>query len=436
MQPQLLSEINKKNLIERIFSRALQALSKLPGEDLYLEAKPEGTVNASRSGYACFQFSPKFFISFVRGVDTPISDSSLNRRVAFIDHTSENYCKISMKSAVLTLRALTNAETCEIKIAFAESALKITLHFKYGKYNVKLLFLCILFFANLTFQGIIRKYSLSLIECEAMQSLFDRNTCKNKVVAPCQTLLEAVHRSFQLNQEEVTLSVNDQEMMFRNFVEDEPDPDKVPKTELRLNVAEFLTFDVHMKSELTFTLKEFRALLHFVEYFHVPIVFLFSEPGKPIIFRLENCGDFSAEYVLATLSVQYSSIQITQCSKQNNSTSISENASQEKSVLKNSIEPKPQMASMKSSLAEISISNDSHFITSTRKCASLDTSASILQAADKRESVMGRTLLENGAPPMKKARNLFLNWSQDSILFEECEEQDTVLAPDSDLDDK
>ncbi|KAL1240559.1 Cell cycle checkpoint control protein RAD9A [Trichinella spiralis] len=404
----------------KVFSRALQALSKLPGEDLYLEAKPEGlflkTVNASRSGYACFQFSPKFFISFVRGVDTPISDSSLNRRVAFIDHTSENYCKISMKSAVLTLRALTNAETCEIKIAFAESALKITLHFKYG---------------------IIRKYSLSLIECEAMQSLFDRNTCKNKVVAPCQTLLEAVHRSFQLNQEEVTLSVNDQEMMFRNFVEDEPDPDKVPKTELRLNVAEFLTFDVHMKSELTFTLKEFRALLHFVEYFHVPIVFLFSEPGKPIIFRLENCGDFSAEYVLATLSVQYSSIQITQCSKQNNSTSISENASQEKSVLKNSIEPKPQMASMKSSLAEISISNDSHFITSTRKCASLDTSASILQAADKRESVMGRTLLENGAPPMKKPKgNLFLNWSQDSILFEECEEQDTVLAPDSDLDDK
>ncbi|KRX45093.1 Cell cycle checkpoint control protein RAD9A [Trichinella murrelli] len=389
----------------KVFSRALQALSKLPGEDLYLEAKPEGlflkTVNASRSGYACFQFSPKFFISFVRGVDTPISDSSLNRRVAFIDHTSENYCKISMKSAVLTLRALTNAETCEIKIAFAESALKITLHFKYG---------------------IIRKYSLSLIECEAMQSLFDRNTCKNKVVAPCQTLLEAVHRSFQLNQEEVTLSVNDQEMMFRNFVEDEPDPDKVPKTELRLNVAEFLTFDVHMKSELTFTLKEFRALLHFVEYFHVPIVFLFSEPGKPIIFRLENCGDFSAEYVLATLSVQYSSIQITQYSKPNNSTNISENASQEKSVLKNSIEPKPQMASIKSSLAEISISNDSHFITSTRKCASLDTSASILQAADKRESV--------------PKGNLFLNWSQDSILFEECEEQDTVLAPDSDLDDK
>ncbi|KRZ55218.1 Cell cycle checkpoint control protein RAD9A [Trichinella nativa] len=390
----------------KVFSRALQALSKLPGEDLYLEAKPEGTVNASRSGYACFQFSPKFFISFVRGVDTPISDSSLNRRVAFIDHTSENYCKISMKSAVLTLRALTNAETCEIKIAFAESALKITLHFKYG---------------------IIRKYSLSLIECEAMQSLFDRNTCENKVVAPCQTLLEAVHRSFQLNQEEVTLSVNDQEMMFRNFVEDEPDPDKVPKTELRLNVAEFLTFDVHIKSELTFTLKEFRALLHFVEYFHVPIVFLFSEPGKPIIFRLENCGDFSAEYVLATLSVQYSSIQITQYSKPNNSTSISENASQEKSVLKNSIEPKPQMASIKSSLAEISISNDSHFITSTRKCASLDTSASILQAADKRESVVGRTLLENGAPPMKKAN---------SILFEECEEQHTVLAPDSDLDDK
>ncbi|KRX56942.1 Cell cycle checkpoint control protein RAD9A [Trichinella sp. T9] len=385
----------------KVFSRALQALSKLPGEDLYLEAKPEGTVNASRSGYACFQFSPKFFISFVRGVDTPISDSSLNRRVGFIDHTSENYCKISMKSAVLTLRALTSAETCEIKIAFAESALKITLHFKYG---------------------IIRKYSLSLIECEAMQSLFDRNTCKNKVVAPCQTLLEAVHRSFQLNQEEVTLSVNDQEMMFRNFVEDEPDPDKVPKTELRLNVAEFLTFDVHMKSELTFTLKEFRALLHFVEYFHVPIVFLFSEPGKPIIFRLENCGDFSAEYVLATLSVQYSSIQITQYSKPNNSTSISENASQEKSVLKNSIEPKPQMASIKSSLAEISISNDSHFITSTRKCASLDTSASILQAADKRESV--------------PKGNLFLNWSQDSILFEECEEQDTVLAPDSDLDDK
>ncbi|KRY92602.1 Cell cycle checkpoint control protein RAD9A [Trichinella pseudospiralis] len=401
----------------KVFSRALQALSKLPGEDLYLEAKPEGlflkTVNASRSGYACFQFSPKFFISFIRGVDTPISDSSLNRRVAFVDHTSENYCKISMKSAVLTLRALTNAETCEIKIAFAESALKITLHFKYG---------------------IIRKYCLSLIECEAMQSLFDRNTCKNRVVAPCQTLLEAVHRSFQLNQEEVTLLVSDQEMMFRNFVEDEPEPDKVPKTELRLNVAEFLTFDVHVKSELTFTLKEFRALLHFVEYFHVPIVFLFSEPGKPIIFSLENCGDFSAEYVLATLSVQYSSIQITPGSKQNNSTSISENASQEKSVLKNSVE-KLQMASMKSSLAEISISNDSHFITSTRKCASLDNSTSILQATDKRESVMGRTLLEKGAPPKKKARNLFLNWSQDSILLEECEEQDTVLAPDSDLDD-
>ncbi|CDW54117.1 Cell cycle checkpoint control protein RAD9A [Trichuris trichiura] len=266
----------------KILYRAIQALSKLGSEDLYFEARANGlslkAVSKSGSAFAYFTFSPLFFVSFTLG---QTSNAPSTNALLASDRTSPNYCKIGMRSALLTLKSLASVDSVRIEIDTDD---------------------CYVQFACLFRQGILRTYQLPLLQCEIMQPLFDKSTCQNRLVSPCKVILDAVHRSFSTSQQEVVLAVVDREMTFSSYVEDQPDPKKVPRTELRLSAEEFLEFDVAFDTEITFALTEFRALLSFVEHCPVPITFVFGEPGDPAIFSLENIGDYSAEYVLATMT--------------------------------------------------------------------------------------------------------------------------------------
>ena len=78
----------------------------------------------------------------------------------------------------------------------------------------------------------------------------------------------------------MSLEVGQTSTALKNYVDDEPDPSKVIRTELFLEKGEFDGFAVEGDSEIVFCLKELRSLLSFTESVHLPITALFSQPGR------------------------------------------------------------------------------------------------------------------------------------------------------------
>ncbi|RXG52728.1 Cell cycle checkpoint control protein RAD9B [Armadillidium vulgare] len=149
--------------------------------------------------------------------------------------------------------------------------------------------------------GIHKTYNLSFIECETLQVVFDKNSCKYSITSQSRVLYDAFI-NFQASQEEVTLSATPQKIHIRNYVDDDPDPAKAIHTELTLEADEFDSYSIANSCEVTFCLKEVRSLLSFSEPSNLPICLHYSNPGSPIIFSVENSSSFEATFVLATLS--------------------------------------------------------------------------------------------------------------------------------------
>ena len=58
------------------------------------------------------------------------------------------------------------------------------------------------------------------------------------------------------------------------------DPSNVIHTQMRLSPQEFQSFQVGLNTEVTFCLKELRAVLHFSESANLPLSIYFESPGK------------------------------------------------------------------------------------------------------------------------------------------------------------
>lgn len=63
---------------------------------------------------------------------------------------------------------------------------------------------------------------------------------------------------------------------------------------------EFDSYTIGLDTTITFTLKEFRALLTFAEALNLPLQLHFETTGKPAVFIVHNGATFEAHFVLAT----------------------------------------------------------------------------------------------------------------------------------------
>ncbi|KAL4223119.1 Cell cycle checkpoint control protein rad9b [Mactra antiquata] len=263
----------------KVFGRAVHSLSKI-GEELYIEPLDHGlalrTVNSSRSAYACFLFAPSFFQHYDDGVGDVSSQDS--------DDTLR--CKIAMKSILTVFRSLSTmektVERCKIKLNMKDSRLVFQLYCRHG---------------------IVKTHNLAFIECETLQAVFSKDMCPNSLTACSKLLCDAV-MNFQNNQEEVTLIVNPEKIVLKNYVEDEPDPTKVMHTNLSLQPEEFDYCQIGVDTEVTFCLKELRAILGFSEVTTLPVTLKFETAGRPIVFSIDSDSTFEGNFVLATLADQ------------------------------------------------------------------------------------------------------------------------------------
>lgn len=170
-------------------------------------------------------------------------------------------------------------EEFSIELKFKEGELVFTLYCRYG---------------------IKKTYNLSFQECEALHALFNKNTsivhltCSHKLLSDCT-------QHFNPSVAEVCLRVVPEHALLTNFVEDDADMGKVLLTELKIANSEFERFDVALEREVTFCLKELRAILTFQDAVALPLDIYFDDPGNPIIMSVPGDGTFQADFVMATL---------------------------------------------------------------------------------------------------------------------------------------
>eukprot|EP00058_Branchiostoma_floridae_P026342 XP_002611833.1 hypothetical protein BRAFLDRAFT_123364 [Branchiostoma floridae] len=127
--------------------------------------------------------------------------------------------------------------------------------------------------------SITKTYNLTFQECETLQAVFSKDLCPNAITAQAKLLTEVV-QNFQLSLEEITLIVSPEKVILKNYVESEPDPSKVLHTQMSLAAEEFDYFQIGVDTELTFCLKELRAILAFAEAAGMPLSLHFETSGK------------------------------------------------------------------------------------------------------------------------------------------------------------
>lgn len=262
----------------KVFGRAIHSLSKI-GEEIYFEPLEHGlalrTVNSSRSAYGCFMFSPTFFQHYDDGSGHIRTEESEEEAIR---------CKVAMKSCLTVFKSMATiekmVERCKIKLNMKECRLVFQLYCKHG---------------------IVKTHNLAFIECETLQAVFSKDMSPNKLTAHAKLLTDAVV-NFQTNQEEITLIVSPEKISLKNYVDDEPDPNKVVHTVVHLDPDEFENCQVGVDTDITFCLKELRAILGFAEALNMPININFESGGRPVVFGINSDTAFEANLVLATLA--------------------------------------------------------------------------------------------------------------------------------------
>jgi len=247
----------------KLLGKAIHCLAKI-GDEVYLEPTRDSlalrTVNSSRSAYATYNFGSSFF-------------SSIEPNTAMGTVMEEERCKVMVRSLLLAFRSLSvlekTVDSCTLETGKEDAKLLISLYCRHS---------------------VTKQFNLSLVECEALRAVYDKEKCTNSWIIQARVMQEA-NGNFLTNQEEVTMYVCVDSFRMKNF-----------NTELSMQPGEFGQFCIVEETSITFCLKELRSLLMFAEYLQLPIHASFSQGGQPMVLTVSQGQCINCTYVLATLN--------------------------------------------------------------------------------------------------------------------------------------
>ncbi|XP_045454082.1 cell cycle checkpoint control protein RAD9A [Melitaea cinxia] len=256
----------------KVLARTIHVLARF-GDELYVESLADcillRTLNAAESAYAMVKFNKNFFSYF-------------NYNYYSGDDSEGLKCKISMKSALNTFKSPTHmdkqVENLEIKLDSETCKLIFQLKCKHG---------------------IVKTHYVSILDSKAMQAVYTKDLVPNRITSSQRIFTEALG-NFQSSDDQVTLEVSTQSLLMRNYVDASVDLYKIIRTQVNIKPSEFESYVVGSDTTITFTLKEFRALLAFAEALSLPLQLHFEVTGKPAVFIVHNGSTFEAHFVLAT----------------------------------------------------------------------------------------------------------------------------------------
>ncbi|XP_028036525.1 cell cycle checkpoint control protein RAD9A [Bombyx mandarina] len=256
----------------KVLARTVHTLARF-GDELYLESLPDcillRTLNAAESAYAMIKFNKNFFSYFNYNYYSTEDNEGLK-------------CKISMKSALNAFKSPAHidkqVESLEMKLDLESCKLIFCLKCKHG---------------------IVKTHFVSILDCKAMQAVYTKDTVPNRITSP-QRILNETLNSFQTSDDQVTLEATTKSLVIKNYIDSNMDLTKIIRTHVSLDPAEFDNYIIGEETTITFTLKEFRALLAFAEALNLPLQLHFETTGRPAVFIVHNGTTFEAHFVLAT----------------------------------------------------------------------------------------------------------------------------------------
>ncbi|XP_043274572.1 cell cycle checkpoint control protein RAD9A [Venturia canescens] len=255
----------------KILGRAIHALAKI-SEEMYVEPREESlsfrSVSPTNSAYCDFTFQDSYFTFYSFGN---------------LEEEDALKCKISMKSALTVFKSLPVIEklvkTCHIRLEPNSDQLIFIFEFK---------------------NSVVKTFFLPIIDCEQLTGPLIQDNLPNKLSAQARVLTDVL-QNFQQNLPEITLEVMHQKLLMRNYVDETSTMANSTRTQLAVTIGEFDEYKIGQEAQITFCLKEFRAILSFAEALTLPLNVYFETMGKPVYFDLKQAS-FKANLVLSTLN--------------------------------------------------------------------------------------------------------------------------------------
>ncbi|KAI8326083.1 hypothetical protein GQ54DRAFT_295012 [Martensiomyces pterosporus] len=328
----------------KAFYRALQCLARI-GTDVSFEARSDQLeligINASRSAYASFKFRQQFFDAYYVA---PLPASQPNPAFR---------CKVLSKPLVgiFKLRGPSpghEIEKCILRIEQAVDPVHIgagrrrqgdsvrgtqdsAASYQSGISLVNAEGECRLVVQMTYKQGICRTHRLFYEVCDTLHSVYDKNECKSRWRVSAKVAADWISH-FARGLEEVSLRMSSRDVKVRSWAEGQyagmgrtqidaavAETTRALQTELTVEPSEFDQYHISGShpTELTFGLREFKAILQYAEAMALPLAAFFDKGGDPILFSVcsprasdqsargaysQLPDDLSAEFVLATIS--------------------------------------------------------------------------------------------------------------------------------------
>ncbi|KAG4069861.1 hypothetical protein HA402_009568 [Bradysia odoriphaga] len=267
----------------RVLSKAINSFSRI-GSELYLEATQNGlilrTVNDSQTAFAVMSFETAFFTDFK--IDRSNSDEYSNK------------CKVSMKSCLGVFKN-TRQVRCAIHneqfliVRFQVEKCQITLNLKTSK---------LLFQFNCLFDTI-KTHNVSILEQESLNAVYMTDNPPNRMTAPNKMFTEIIS-NFRMYDNEITIEAATDLVVLKNNIDMHTDK-HLMRTKLTLKSQEFTDYHISDPTNITFCLKELRAILNFADALSLDMTINFESAGKPVVFAFGSLDTFTANFVMSTL---------------------------------------------------------------------------------------------------------------------------------------
>ncbi|TPX33842.1 hypothetical protein SmJEL517_g03303 [Synchytrium microbalum] len=275
------------------FGRFLTCLSRI-GDDLQLDALDNKimlwTVNSSRSAFCLFTLTDGFFD---RIHINPQNQRQHQNGVLTGDARKVN-CKLLLKPFMNIFKGKNNVDTvdrCKISITYDgadKDRLVVQLFCKHG---------------------VVKTHRLNYQASDDQKALYSKDVCRHKLVIPPKMLGELL-MNFGTKLEEVTLRADQQSVVLKSFTElaipgnnhRTDEPPRHLQTELSIDPEDFDLCEIQNEAEVTFGLKELKAIIHFAENSGEPLSAFFDQKGSPIIFSTSVTNCFVVDLALATIA--------------------------------------------------------------------------------------------------------------------------------------
>ncbi|ORX67495.1 hypothetical protein DL89DRAFT_269292 [Linderina pennispora] len=310
----------------KAFYKALQCLARI-GTDISFAARSDELeligINASRSAYASFKFTQQFFDAYNVLLPPDGSPSQAFR------------CKVLSKPLVGIFKSrgpqpVHAVEKCVLRIEQAAEPMhagRLDRDSSNMMSNVN--GECRLVVQMTYKQGICKTHRLFYEVCDTLHSVYRKDECKNRWRVGAKVAADWIAH-FARGLEEVSIWMSTSEVKVRSWAEGQfagigrsqieaavAETTRALQTELTVEPAEFDMYSVagHHPTELTFGLREFKAVLQYAEAMAMPVSAYFDKAGDPLLLsvnstrRSDDTGmysmapdDLTAEFAIATIS--------------------------------------------------------------------------------------------------------------------------------------